>query len=164
KDKFPWAPVPTASWSANNRSIGLLFVHGNLFGRGKQLLLGGRWAQVDSGAALAYRDPALLGSWAYWQVQGFVQQQTIPEYDRNDLVPLGPVRETHFASYGFEATLGVAWLRRVRTQIAWQLQQIGDVTSDIPSTSDTSMTMQTLPAARGAVVGMGKANLSFDFR
>ena len=42
KDKFPWAPVPTASWSSNNKSIGLLFVHGNLFGRGKQLLLGAR--------------------------------------------------------------------------------------------------------------------------
>ena len=42
KDKFPWAPVPTGSWAANNRAFGLLFVHGNLFGRGKQLLLGGR--------------------------------------------------------------------------------------------------------------------------
>ena len=47
KDKFPWAPVPTGSWSANNKSFGLLFVHGNLFGRGKQLLLGGRIATVD---------------------------------------------------------------------------------------------------------------------
>ena len=44
KDKFPWAPVPTGSWSANNKSFGLLFVHGNLFGRGKQLLIGGRLA------------------------------------------------------------------------------------------------------------------------
>ena len=42
KDKFPWAPVPTGSWSANNKSFGLLFVHGNLFGRGKQLLIGGQ--------------------------------------------------------------------------------------------------------------------------
>ena len=41
KDKFPWAPVPTGSWSANNKALGLLFVHGNLFGRGKQLVLGG---------------------------------------------------------------------------------------------------------------------------
>jgi len=30
RDKFPWAPVPTASWSANNKSIGVVFVHGNL--------------------------------------------------------------------------------------------------------------------------------------
>ncbi|HVY39832.1 MAG TPA: POTRA domain-containing protein, partial [Polyangia bacterium] len=66
KDKFPWAPVPTASWSANNKSFGLLFVHGNLFGRGKQLLIGGRLAQIDSGAVLAYRDPSLFGTWMYW--------------------------------------------------------------------------------------------------
>ena len=55
RDKFPWAPVPTASWSSNNKSIGLLFVHGNLFGRGKQLLIGARLAQIDSGAVVAYQ-------------------------------------------------------------------------------------------------------------
>src|SRR5215203_3473501 len=85
KDKFPWAPVPTGSWSANNKSFGLLFVHGNLFGRGKQLLLGGRIANVDSGAALAYRDPSLFGSWIYWQLHGNIQRQNIPEY-----APSGP--------------------------------------------------------------------------
>ena len=85
KDKFPWAPVPTGSWSANNKSFGLLFVHGNLFGRGKQLLLGGRIANVDSGAALAYRDPSLFGSWIYWQLQGNIQRQNLPEY-----APAGP--------------------------------------------------------------------------
>src|SRR5262245_48156365 len=63
KDKFPWAPVPTASWSANNKALGLLFVHGNVFRRGKQLLIGGRVASIDSGATLVYRDPALFGSW-----------------------------------------------------------------------------------------------------
>ena len=56
-DKFPWAPVPTGSWSSNNKSIGLIFVHGNLLGRGKQLLIGGRLATIDSGIA----GGALLG-------------------------------------------------------------------------------------------------------
>jgi outer membrane protein assembly factor BamA len=165
KDKFPWAPVPTASWSANNRSFGLLFVHGNLFGRGKQMLFGGRLADVDSGAALAYRDPALFGSWAYWQLQGFVQRQVIPEYQdsKETLVPVGPLRETSFTSFGFEATLGIAWLRRVRTQIAWQMQEVGAPTAVIPGT-DGAAAVPTLPATTGAVVGIGKANLSFDFR
>src|SRR6478735_12230084 len=81
KDKFPWAPVPTGSWSANNKSLGVLFVHGNLFGRGKQLAIGGRIATVDSGAVIAYRDPALFGSWIYWQLQAQIQRQVIPEYD-----------------------------------------------------------------------------------
>src|SRR6187551_939700 len=80
KDKFPWAPVPTGSWSANNKSFGLLFVHGNLFGRGKQLLIGGKIATVDSGAALAYRDPSWFGTWIYWQLQGNFQRQNIAEY------------------------------------------------------------------------------------
>src|ERR1043165_2214224 len=80
KDKFPWAPVPTGSWSANNKSFGLLFVHGNLFGRGKQMAIGGRWATLDSGAALAYRDPSWFGTWIYWQIQGNVQRQNIPDH------------------------------------------------------------------------------------
>src|SRR4029078_12127947 len=54
KDKFPWAPVPTGSWSANNKSFGLLFVHGNLFGRGKQLLIGGG---LSPGASAACPPP-----------------------------------------------------------------------------------------------------------
>ena len=108
KDKFPWAPVPTASWSSNNRSIGLVFVDGNLFGRGKQLVVGGRLADVDSGAVLAYRDPALFGGWGYWQLQGNVQKQVIPEYENAGPTPTGMAtlanpfefRETRLFSYG----------------------------------------------------------------
>src|SRR5262249_40323493 len=130
KDKFPWAPVPTASFSANNWAVGLVFVHGNLFGRGKQLLMGGRVAKVDSGAVLGYRAPALFGSWVYWQIQGNIQGQVLPEYDNFGGGNVGgsvanPVefRETRWFSYGFEPVLGVAWLRRVKTQVAWHLEQ-----------------------------------------
>ena len=80
KDKFPWAPVPTVSWSANNKSVGLLFAHGNLFGRGKAVLIGGRIATVDSGAALGLPRSGLFGSWVYWQLRGNMQRQNIPEY------------------------------------------------------------------------------------
>jgi outer membrane protein insertion porin family len=163
KDKFPWAPVPTASWSANNRSLGVVFVHGNLFGRGKQMVLGGRLADVDSGAVLAYRDPALFGSWIYWQLQGVVQKQVVPEYDNSFDNPGSPIRETHFTSYGFEGALGIAWLRRVRTQVAWAMQKVDVAGSDIPAT-DTTAEMPTVPAAKSAVVGIGRASLSFDFR
>jgi len=165
KDKFPWAPVPTASWSANNRSFGLLFVHGNLFGRGKQLLLGFRLADLDSGAVVGYRDPALFGSWFYWQLQANVQKQIIPEYEGGSghLVPDAPMRETHFTSGGFEAQLGIAWMRRVRTQIAWQVTKVG--TPESFSADPTGALAQgTTAASRGGVVGIGKAGLSFDFR
>jgi outer membrane protein assembly factor BamA len=163
KDKFPWAPVPTASWSSNNRSIGLVFVDGNLFGRGKQLVVGGRLADVDSGAVLAYRDPALFGGWGYWQLSGNVQKQVIPEYAADkDLAP-PPLREQHLTGYGFETVFGIAWFRRLKTQISWGLSRYNANDADIPAT-DTVPQMSTAPATKGATVGVGKASLSFDFR
>jgi outer membrane protein assembly factor BamA len=169
KDKFPWAPVPTASWSANNKSIGLLFVHGNLFGRGKQLAIGGRLATLDSGATLAYRDPALFGSWIYWQVQGLVQKQVIPEYQSYGTDPMGmpiavgnpfELSETRMFSYGFEGALGVAWLRRVKTQVAWHLEQFNYNGTFDPGTD----TRQAQDTTKGGLVGIGRASLTFDFR
>ncbi|HXJ21231.1 MAG TPA: BamA/TamA family outer membrane protein [Polyangia bacterium] len=179
KDKFPWAPVPTASWSANNKSIGVVFVHGNLFGHGKQMLIGARYAQIDSGAALAYRDPSLFGSWIYWQIQGVIQRQVIPEYDS-----YGPYatlanplefRETRLWSYGFEPQIGIAWFRRVRTQVAWHRETfnyfndapcdscyppVATSGSDLPSSPDVRL----FPSTRPGTVGIGKVGLTFDFR
>jgi len=161
KDKFPWAPVPTGSWSANNKSFGLLFVHGNLFGRGKQLLIGGKIATVDSGAAIAYRDPSWFGSWIYWQLQANIQRQNVPEYYPNDEGAVaGPFRATLLNSYGIEPALGIAWFRRVKTQVAWQ---VAKYTLDRSYDPVTDVTIAT-PATLGATVGVGKASMSFDFR
>ena len=136
KDKFPWAPVPTGSFSANNKSLGLVFVHGNLFGRGKQLVLAGRVASIDSGAAIAYRDPSLFGSWIYWQLQGFFQRQVIPEYLTDNLAHPTETRETRLLSDGFEPTVGIAWFRRVKTQVGWHLEKVTlDNGSDLPDRS-----------------------------
>lgn len=160
KDKFPWAPVPTASLAANNKSVGLLFVHGNLFGRGKQLVLGGRLATVDSGAALAYRDPSFFGSWVYWQLQATVAKQVIPEFDNADLGNPLEIRETRLLSYGVEPSIGVAWMRRVKTQVAWHLEKFRFDQSDDPTNTDLVLT----PSTRGGVLGMGRLSLTFDFR
>src|SRR3954447_11526277 len=160
KDKFPWTPVPTGSWSANNKSFGLLFVHGNLFGRGKQLLIGGRIATLDSGDPLAYRDPSFFGSWIYWQLQGNVQRQNIPEYSPEDIsANAGPYRATLLKSYGIEPAIGISWFRRVRTQVAWRLEQVNLDRSYVPADD-----MQTTDSTRGSKVGIGKASMSFDFR
>jgi len=168
KDKFPWAPVPTGSWSANSKSLGLLFVHGNLFGRGKQMLLGARLSSLDSGAVLAYRDPSLFGSWIYWELKAVAQRQIIPEFDVNQVVPLSPWRESTFDSFGFEPAVGVAWFRRVRTQVSWRLDKVNYVAdrqhlfdadgNRIAPAPDTPVT------SRGGVMGIGRALLSFDWR
>jgi outer membrane protein assembly factor BamA len=165
KDKFPWAPVPTGSWSANNKSFGLLFVHGNLFGRGKQLLIGGRIATVDSGAALAYRDPSWFGTWIYWQLQGNIQRQNIPEYLPGDEpANLPPYRGTLLTSYGVEPAVGVAWFRRVRTQVAWAVARYNVDKSYDPSDPNQVALPQDQWATQSATVGIGKASLSLDFR
>jgi outer membrane protein insertion porin family len=165
KDKFPWAPLPTASYSANNKAIGVIFVHGNLFGRGKQLVLGGRLATIDSGATVVYRDPSLLGTWMYWQLQGLIQRQVIPEYDSYGpgatLAAPIEIRETHLFSYGFEPAFGIAWMRRVKTQVAWHLEKFGYFSggSDDPVTGAPEV-QSTQPGT----IGVGRAGLSFDFR
>src|SRR5450432_1761988 len=173
-DKFPWAPVPTGSWSSNNKAIGLIFVHGNLFGRGKQLLLGARLATIDSGAVVAYRDPSLFGTWIYWQLQGLVQRQVIPEYQSYGMTPNGDtvtlaspfeLRETRLLSYGFEPAIGIAWFRRVKTQVAWHLEKFGYFGSDGIEGSDDPITgAQLTQATQRGTIGVGRAGLSFDFR
>jgi outer membrane protein insertion porin family len=169
RDKFPWAPVPTASWSENNKSIGVVFVHGNLFGRGKQLVLGARLAQIDSGVLLAYRDPSMFGSWFYWQLSAFAQRQVIPEFDNSDLTNPVEIRETTLVSYGVEPTLGIAWLRRVKTQVGWHLENVQfreSVAPSPPATADpiTGGSPAILAATKGGLIGVGRASLSFDFR
>ncbi|HVZ74311.1 MAG TPA: BamA/TamA family outer membrane protein [Polyangia bacterium] len=164
KDKFPWAPVPTASFSANNKSFGLLFVHGNLFGRGKQLLIGGRLATVDSGAVIGYRDPAFFGSWIYWGASAWVQNQVIPEYDSTVNGSQGDpllLRETHLFGYGIEPNVGIAWFRRVKTQFAWRFEHFTENGSYEPM-GDTSS--PTTAATAGGMVGVARGSLTFDFR
>ncbi len=174
KDKFPWAPLPTASWSSNNKAIGLIFVHGNLFGRGKQLVLGARLATIDSGATIAYRDPSLFGSWIYWQLLGLVQRQVIPEYQSYGFGPSGDVatlasplelRETRLFSYGFEPAFGIAWLRRVKTQVAWHLEKFSYFGNGTAEGSDGPITgVQLAQATQPGTIGVARAGLSFDFR
>ena len=165
KDKFPWAPLPTASYSSNNKSLGLIFVHGNLFGRGKQLVLGARLATIDSGLTVAYRDPSLFGTWMYWQLQGILQRQVIPEYDNYGpgatLADPIEFRETKLFSYGFEPAFGIAFFRRVKTQVAWHLEKFSYFG---PGSDDPVTGAQLVQATQPGTIGVGRAGLSFDFR
>jgi outer membrane protein assembly factor BamA len=174
KDKFPWAPVPTGSWSANNRSVGLLFVHGNLFGWGKQMALGGRWAQLDSGALLAYRDPALFQTWMFWELKAIYQRQIIPEYVTGTgsmvLAPDSPWRQTTFDAFGIEPAFGVAWFRRVKTQVSWRLDKVNYKSDELFDYANggvslgKSADLGIAPTTKGGVMGIGRAAVAFDWR
>jgi hypothetical protein len=106
KDKFPWAPLPMFSFSLSEISGGGVIVHGNLFGRGKRGLIGGRLSTVNSGAVAAYDDPAVFGSWAFFTLKGKYQSQTVPEYGNNEKdypdLQLKPLRNTNLRAYGFD--------------------------------------------------------------
>jgi outer membrane protein assembly factor BamA len=163
KDKFPWAPVPTFSYSPGNTSGGLLLAHGNLFGRGKRGLIGGRLSTADSGAIAAYQDPALFGSWLFFQMAGRVQDQVIPELSNVPGMAVRPVRQTQLRSFGAGAQLGIAWFRRVKTSVGWSLDQYSLLWSR--SNPDVFGTEDALPPATGdgrrAILELG---LTFDFR
>ena len=59
-----------------------------------------------------------------------------------------------------DPVLGVAWLRRVKTQIAWHLEQF-----NYDGTYDPNDGMRlAYDQTKGGLVGMGRASLTFDFR
>lgn len=169
-EKFPWAPVPTFSYSPGNVSGGGVIAHGNLFGRGKRGLIGGRVSNVDSGAIVAYDDPAVFGSWVFFTVKGRFQSQIIPEYTNVDVpgMPLEPIRNTKLRSYGFEANVGVAWFRKVRTSFGWNIDRNEVLWSSLadPNFAPVVAAVGNPPplAATSARRGNATMNLTFDFR
>jgi outer membrane protein assembly factor BamA len=168
-EKFPWAPLPMFSYSPGNISGGLVVAHGNLFGAGKRGIIGGRISNVDSGALAVYEDPAVLGSWLFFNIKGKFQLQIIPEYSNEYAtytdMELAPMRNTKLRSYGGEVNLGVAWLRKVRTSVGWTFDQ-NDV---LWSAADSSNTYSNAiagapPAAVSARRGAINGSVTFDFR
>jgi outer membrane protein insertion porin family len=168
RDKFPWAPVPTFSYSPGNVSAGLIVGHANLFGRGKRGLVGGRYSNVDSGAMLVYDDPALFGSWGFFTVQGRFSDQVLPEFSNIPYadVPLAPIRETRMRAYGGDLKLGVAWFRKVRTSVGWAIDQ-NTMLSSMPVPDKNPAAPPDLPPAMTIPRirrGLALANVTFDFR
>ncbi len=169
-EKFPWAPVPTFSYSPGNVSGGGVIAHGNLFGRGKRGLIGGRVSNVDSGAIVAYDDPAVFGSWGFFTIKGRYQSQVIPEYANVDVpdMPLEPIRNTRLRSYGFDANVGVAWFRKVRTSFGWTIDRNQVLWSSLadPSIAAVVAAMGNPPPAAATSARRGNAtmNLTFDYR
>ena len=168
-EKFPWAPLPTFSYSPGNISAGGLIAHGNLFGRGKRGLIGGRVSNVDSGVLLVYDDPAVWGSWGFFTLKGKYQSQTIPEYSNVNIpdMPLAPMRNTKLRSYGFEGNVGIAWFRKVRTSFGWNIDRNDVRWSATEPTNPVAMAALGDPppvAATSARRGNATVNLTFDFR
>ena len=164
RDKFPWAPVPTFSYAPGNISGGLLIAHGNLFGRGKRGIIGGRLSTADSMAIVAYQDPALFGSWIFLQFGGIMQDQTIPEYANTNLALPHPVRSTSVRSYGFAAKLGIAWFRRVKTAVGWIIDRYDLRETETHQRFYPELAVPLPYPTIGGERAVAIAELTFDFR
>jgi outer membrane protein assembly factor BamA len=165
-EKFPWAPLPTFSYSPGNVSLGGVVVHGNLFGRGKRGVIGGRYSNVDSGALIAYEDPSVFQSWFFFVIKGRFQSQVLPEYSNTSLpdMPLLPIRNTKTKTHGFDVSVGIAWFRKVRTSFGWSLDRTNVISSTAEEDNPYAKGIDFGPAAQSARRGAVTANLTFDFR
>lgn len=165
REKFPWAPVPTFSFTEGNISFGAVLIHGNLWGSGKQGVIGGRISDVNSGAALMYRDPAMFGTWLYWEVQGLFRDQHLPEFATGSIYSESPLRINKLRSLGGGIRLGVAWWRRVRTEIGWEFSKWRyrdyEIPEGVPAQDAVAVSQ---PGGEDATVGEAIFGLRFDFR
>ena len=140
--------------------------HGNLFGRGKQLVLGGRLAARRFGRACsptAIRRCSAAGSTG--SCRAVVQRQVIPEYENSDpSVSSSPTR-----SIPRDAPLLVRVRARrsaspgcagVQDPGGWHLEQFTDYSvvgpdyADVPAT-DTATADDALPATNSGHLGVG---------
>ena len=167
REKFPWAPVPTFSLSPGNISFGAVLVHGNLWGRGKQGVIGGRISNVNSGAVLGYRDPAAFSTWMYYEFQAVFKDLQLPEFASGEQFSNFALRTNNIRSYGVSTRFGVFWWRRVRTEVGWDFAKwkyrgynyfTGDAKSMLPGIVDPGA------GAESATVGDAIFGLKFDYR
>lgn len=165
REKFPWAPVPTFSLSPGNISFGAVLVHGNLWGKGKQGVIGGRISNVNSGAVLVYRDPSFLGSWAYWEVQGVFRDLQLPEFASGNAFANHWLRMNKLRSFGGSLRAGVFWWRRVRTEVGWDFSDWKYLRYEyFKGDEKYAGIADPGKGAENATVGEGVFGLKFDFR
>jgi outer membrane protein insertion porin family len=166
KEKFPWAPVPTFTLSPGDISFGAVLVHGNLFGRGKQGVVGGRISTVSSGAVLGYRDPSMWGTWLYWQTEAAYQQRDLPEYSPFSTFRAQKIRTTDLSALGGSVNLGVFWFRRVRTELGYGFQRYKYNGTEFSETIPGASSLGPAIIDDDGVLnrGFGSARLQFDFR
>jgi outer membrane protein insertion porin family len=116
KDRISWFVAPTFSYSKSSWGGGVAFGETNLFGRQKKLLLYAGLSNTTGSVVLAYVDPALAGSWFYYQIDGHFQRDQIYEYDPMDVSNPSLLRTNVLQTVGGSLTLGVRWWRKFRTE------------------------------------------------
>jgi len=155
KEKFPWAPLPTFSYSPGNISGGRSSPTETSLAKAAR---SDRRAHLQRGfrRLAAYEDPAVWGSWIFSLSRGSTtadHSEYSNEYGNLSGLPLSPMRNTKLRSYGGDINVGVAWFRKVRTSVGWIFDQndvlwsAGNLTTVLPRFSTCR---QARPADGGA--------------
>ena len=113
-----------------------------------------RWPDAASGPDRSNRRSSAAGSTGSCKATSSARtsRSTTPAHRGADL---GAFRSTLLVSYAAEMTIGVAWWRRVRTQVAWRLEQSNFDRSYIPDDAMDPLTTASTASARN---GVGKAS------
>jgi len=123
KDKISWFILPTFSYSEDNYGGGLAFGETNLFGRHKRVLLYAALSNTTGTLMAAYQDPALAGSWFYWQLDGHYQWDQIREYFPMRIHDPALLRTVPLQIGGGGLTAGVRWWRKFKTEGRFGVRQ-----------------------------------------
>ena len=132
----------------------------------------------------------------YWELKGIYQRTIAPEYVNDPAAAVGysvldppsPWRKSTFSSLAVEPAFGVAWLRRVKTQVSWRFEKLdykyaeyldpatgkklgkdGEVAID-PVTGYPAIDPVTgypavlPPTMKSGIIGVGRASVAFDWR
>ena len=116
KDKISWFILPTFSYSEDNYGGGIAFGETNLFHRQKRLVMYGALSNTTGTIMAAYQDPALAGSWFYWQIDGHYQWDKIREYYPMQISKPVLLRTMPLQIGGAGLTAGVRWWRKFKTE------------------------------------------------
>ncbi|MBI5480737.1 MAG: BamA/TamA family outer membrane protein [Deltaproteobacteria bacterium] len=123
KDKISWFILPTFAYSEDNYGGGLAFGETNLFGRHKRLLLYAALSNTTGTLLAAYQDPALGGSWFYWQLDGHYQWDKVREYFPMRIEHPWLLRTMPLQVGGGGLNAGVRWWRKFKTEGRFGVRQ-----------------------------------------
>jgi outer membrane protein assembly factor BamA len=169
RDKVSWFIAPTFSYAENAYGGGVAFGETNLFGWHKKLLLYGALSNTTGTVAVAYLDPSIRGTWAYYQLDGFFQVDQVFEYAPVDLPNLGikrtdAMRSTNLQMGGAGLTFGIKWWRKLKTEARLAARGVSYNAMSFPQPelyeagSPVQASLQTAP--KGATNGADGTNVS----
>jgi outer membrane protein assembly factor BamA len=111
KEKTTWFIAPYFSVSQGSLGGGLAVAESHLFGRSKQLLVGGAYSNRRKALIAGYRDPSMFRSMVTLDVDSIIREELIPQYRDGE----ERIRDVELFEYGGNLLPGLQWTSHFRT-------------------------------------------------